>query len=91
MVKSKDYYKEKAQRVLGYAGILSRVFKPGGKTEEEKVLENLKEARDEWKSKEIYFETVTDPDLVDHAIYELKASKIKYAYLLKKVKENNIR
>jgi len=37
--------------------------------------------------KEEYFQWATDPDLVEHAIYELKASKIKYIYLLKKAKE----
>jgi len=91
MDKSKNYYKEKAQRVIEYANILSKKFKTKEKTEEEKMLENLKKAHEEWKNKEVYFESVTDPDLVDHAIYELKASKIKYIYLLKKVKERNIR
>ncbi|WP_109840467.1 DUF2508 family protein [Schnuerera ultunensis] len=55
------------------------------------MLENLKKAQEEWKNKEVYFQSVTDPDLVDHAIYELEASRIKYIYLLKKVKERNIR
>lgn len=91
MEKTKNYYKEKAQRIIEYANILSKKFINKEKTEEEKILENLKKAHDEWKNKEVYFQSVTDPDLVDHAIYELEASRIKYIYLLKKVKERNIR
>ncbi|NLY86753.1 MAG: DUF2508 family protein [Tissierellia bacterium] len=53
----------------------------------EEMLENLKNAHNEWKQKEKFFQEVTDPDLVDIAIYELEASKIKYIYLLKKLKK----
>jgi hypothetical protein len=90
MAKHKNYYREKADRIIKYANILSSKFKASEKTEEEKILESLKEAHKDWKNKETYFQSVTDPDLVDHAIYELEASKIKYIYLLKKVKETNI-
>ncbi len=90
MGRTKNYYKEKADKIIKYANILSQKFKTNEKTEEEEILESLKEAHREWKNKEEYFQSVTDPDLVDHAIYELEASKIKYIYLLKKVKETNI-
>ena len=90
MDKSKDYYKERAQRVIEYVNILSKKLKTKEKTEEENMLENLKKAHEEWKDKEVYFQSVTDPDLIDHAIYELEASRIKYIYLLKKVKERDI-
>ena len=90
MNESKNYYREKGQRIIKYANILSKKLKAKEKTEEEKILENLKKAHEEWKSKEEYFQSVTEPDLVDHAIYELEASKIKYIYLLKKVKKINI-
>ena len=83
-------YKEKAERIIKYANILSKKFKPNEKTEEEKILESLREAHREWKNKEEYFQSVKEPDLIDHAIYELEASKIKYIYLLKKIKEINI-
>ncbi|GFN35708.1 DUF2508 family protein [Tepidimicrobium xylanilyticum] len=91
MDRPKSYYKEKTYRILEYVDILSNKIKGRKKTEEEKMMENLKRAHEEWKNKEIYFQWVTDPDLVDHAIYELEASKIKYIYLLKKVRERNIR
>ncbi|HSH34901.1 DUF2508 family protein [Schnuerera sp.] len=91
MEKSRNYYKEKAQRIIEYVDILSKKFKTKEKSEEEKILDNIRKAHEEWKNKEKYFESVTDPDLVDHAIYELEASKIKYIYLLKKAKERKIR
>ncbi|NLK44362.1 MAG: DUF2508 family protein [Tissierellia bacterium] len=55
--------------------------------EMEDMLEILKNAHKEWKDKEKYFQEVTDPDLIDIAIYEMEASRIKYIYLLKKLKE----
>lgn len=91
MERSKDHYRKKAQRILEYVNLLSSKFKAEEKTEDEKMIESLKKAHEEWKNKEVYFQSVSDPDLVDHAIYELEASKIKYIYLLKKVKERNIR
>ncbi|HEY8363893.1 MAG TPA: DUF2508 family protein [Tissierellaceae bacterium] len=53
----------------------------------EEILESLEHAHNEWKKKEKFFQEVTDPDLIDVAIYELEASKIKYIYLLKKLRE----
>ena len=53
------------------------------------MLENLRQAHKEWKDSEKYFESISDPDLIDYAIYEIEASKLKYVYLLKKVKEWN--
>ncbi|HZK01083.1 MAG TPA: DUF2508 family protein, partial [Tissierellaceae bacterium] len=89
MGKTKNYYKEKGKRIIKYANMLAEKLKNKEKTEKEKILESLKEAQEEWKDKEKYFQSVTEADLVDHAIYELEASKIKYIYLLKKIKETN--
>ncbi len=55
--------------------------------EREEILENIRLAHKQWKAKELYFQEVTDPDLVDYAIFELEASKLKYIYLLKKLKK----
>ena len=87
MDKEKNYYKEKGLKIIKYANLLAKKLKFNEKTEKEKILENLKSAQKEWKDKEIYFQSVTEPDLIDHAIYELEASKIKYMYLLKKAKK----
>ena len=65
-------YKEKGKRIIKYANMLAEKLKNKEKTEKEKILESLKEAQEEWKDKEEYFQSVTEADLVDHAIYELE-------------------
>lgn len=47
-------------------------------------------ARREWATAVQYFESVSDPDLVDHAIYVMEAARKKYVYLLKKAREMGI-
>lgn len=53
------------------------------------MLESIQKAQREWEEKENYFNYATDSDLVDFAIYDIEASKRKYAYLLKMAKEKN--
>jgi hypothetical protein len=50
------------------------------------LIEEINEAHDEWIEAQRYFECVSEPELVDHAIYTMQAAKIKYMYLLNKVK-----
>ena len=49
----------------------------------------LKQAFAEWKASQNYFENVTDPELIDYAIYDMEAARRKYFYLVKKNKENS--
>ncbi len=51
------------------------------------MVDTIKSAHKEWKDKERLLDAVTDPDLIDFAIYEAEASRIKYIYLLKKYKD----
>ncbi|MFO8059884.1 MAG: DUF2508 family protein [Bacillota bacterium] len=44
------------------------------------------EAHREWMDAEAYFQNVSDPELVDHAIHLLAAAEKKYAYLLSQVR-----
>lgn len=53
------------------------------------MLEKIQRAQKEWEDKENYFNFATDSDLVDFAIYDIEASKRKYAYLLKLAKDKN--
>lgn len=55
----------------------------------DELLKNIAIAYKEWKDKENYFEAVTDHDLIDYSIYEIEASRRKYIYLLKKMKETH--
>lgn len=47
----------------------------------------IEEAKKEWQEARDYFNTVTEPDLIDHAIYTLGAAEKRYVYLLKKARE----
>lgn len=47
----------------------------------------IEEARREWLRAGSYFENVTDPDLIDHAIYSVRAAEKKYMYLLKRARQ----
>lgn len=54
------------------------------------IMENLESAWREWRYAEAYFNSVQDPDLIDHAIFYMGATEKKYTYLLKQAKENGI-
>ncbi len=51
------------------------------------LLKGIEKARQDWYYAADYFNCVTDPDLIDYAIYNLDASEQKYNYLLKKARE----
>lgn len=48
---------------------------------------SVEHARQEWLTARAFFETVSDPDLVDQAIYLLEAAERKYMYLLRKARQ----
>lgn len=54
------------------------------------LAESVERAREEWMGSRAYFETVSEPDLVDHAIYMMEAAEKRYVYLLKKAREAGI-
>ena len=47
------------------------------------LLEMISKAKEEWIDAKRFFEEVTDPMLVDHAIYRLESAEKRYMYLLK--------
>ncbi|SNX53827.1 DUF2508 family protein [Thermoanaerobacterium sp. RBIITD] len=54
------------------------------------LINEVKNTMRQLKDAEMYFQNVTDPDLVDQAIYNLESLRKKYIYLIKKAKENGI-
>lgn len=50
-------------------------------------LASVETARREWLVARAYFDSVTDPDLIDHAIFSIEAAEKKYMYLLKRAKD----
>ncbi|MPN31152.1 hypothetical protein SDC9_178626 [bioreactor metagenome] len=53
------------------------------RTEREQIAAALKQ----WKDATRYFENVSDPDLIEFAIYEMEASKRRYLCLLKRAQK----
>ena len=51
--------------------------------------EEVRQAWEEWQAAVQYFENVSDPDLVDYAIYQVEAARRRYAYMLKHVRPEN--
>ncbi|HHY37625.1 MAG TPA: YaaL family protein [Clostridia bacterium] len=77
------------------SGLIDKVLLPQPpealKEKPPSMLEAVEQARLEWLAARRYFETVTDPDLIDHAVYLLEAAQRKYTYVLKKARESNVR
>lgn len=59
--------------------------------ENEKIIKEIKQAQNEIKNAENFFQNVTDMELIDVAIYELEAKISKYQYLIKIAKEKGIK
>jgi len=53
-------------------------------------IEAVDRARREWLAARAYFETVAEPELVDHAIYLVDAAERKYVYLLRAAREAGV-
>ncbi len=57
------------------------------KKKEKHLQDEIKEAHQKWVNAQQYFNSVSEPELIDHASYLLQAARTKYMYLLNKVKE----
>lgn len=44
-------------------------------------------AHREWQAAQQYFQMVSEPELVDHAIYTLEAAQRKYRYLIRQLRQ----
>lgn len=52
--------------------------------------EIIEQARREWQDAQAYYNTVTDTDLIDHAVYRIQAAEKRYVYLMKKARQEGI-
>lgn len=50
----------------------------------------VEQARHEWLCAQNYYNSVSDTDLVDHAVYLMQAAEKKYMYLLKKARSEGV-
>lgn len=61
------------------------------RTEEDKMIDTIRIAHEEWRNAEAFFENVTEPDLVDYAIYRVEAARTRYTYLMKLAREMGVK
>jgi len=52
------------------------------------IEDEIKKAHQDWIKAQNYFQSVSEPELVDHAIFNEEAARRKYMYLLKKARNN---
>ncbi len=57
----------------------------------QELLESVESARKYWLSTKAYFDNVTDPDLIDHAIYAMTAAERRYVYLLRAARDKGLK
>lgn len=57
----------------------------------ETLISDVEAARQQWLSAKAYFDYVTDPDLIDMAIYSIEAAEKRYMYLLKVARTRGVR
>lgn len=78
----KDLFEQLVKQLLGNNRLSQRSLA-------ERYGRLIEEAKKEWQEARAYFNTVTEPDLIDHAIYTLGAAEKRYVYLLKKAREES--
>lgn len=76
------------QRKISLKSIFEN-FKIKKESSKDEAFNNIENAKKEWEDAKNIFENVSQPDLVDYAIYKVEAAEQKYIYLLKQYKDNN--
>ncbi|MDD4570561.1 MAG: DUF2508 family protein [Tepidanaerobacteraceae bacterium] len=77
-----------------FSELSSRLFSENDvetiKTPEIRLVDEINEAYQDWIRAQKYFQWVSDPELVDYAIYTEEAARKKYIFLLNKAKSQGI-
>ncbi|GIM45997.1 hypothetical protein DNHGIG_15460 [Collibacillus ludicampi] len=60
------------------------------RNEERLLIEEIEKAKEEWLQAQSRLDCVTDPELIDHAIFLIEAAEKKYMYLLRKARKQGI-
>ena len=60
------------------------LFMRNKENRQDQRAEQVLKAMEQWQKAQRYFESVSDTDLVDYAIYEAEAARRKYMLLLKR-------
>ncbi len=70
---------------------MSKKSKLEKEKDKQKLIREIRRAQIDVETAEHFFQFVSDPELVDVAIYELEAKKSKYRYLLRMAKKKGIK
>ncbi len=57
---------------------------------EKDIMKAIKEAYEQWESAKSYFEEVTEPRLIDYAIFLESAARMRYTFLVEEAREKGI-
>ena len=63
---------------------------PSEEEREEELVIQIDKARKEWDVAQIQLAQMSDPELIDYAVYRLKAAEKRYMYLLKKAEQKGV-
>ena len=55
------------------------------------LVDEIQEAQKQWQEARDYFNSVSEPELIDHAAYMIEAARVKYMYLLNKAKKRGLK
>ncbi len=58
--------------------------------EDQELLQSVRDAKTEWQCALNYFQQVSEPELIDYAIYKIEASRRRYMYLLNQARRNGV-
>lgn len=77
----------RAATLLGWLGWLPGTRALQESEEVQRLRAEMAVARQEWHDADQYFQAVTDPELVDHAIFLMEAARRKYRYLFRRLRQ----
>ncbi len=78
------------RKVIQLKDIVFNVNSQEEETSKESIYISLRKAKQDWENAKNIFENVTNPDLIDYAIYNVDAAEKRYMYLLKQIKSGNV-
>lgn len=70
--------------------LLKDIINNGQSEETKDIYESLRKAKKDWDNAKNIFENVSNPELVDYAIYNVDAAEKRYMYILNQIKNGNV-
>lgn len=66
------------------------IMPPTEKERNHELVEQIDKAKKEWDTAQHQLEQMSEPELIDYAVYRLQAAERRYMYLLKKASEKGV-